>query len=895
MARAKTASPKAASKSSCPSLADLLRQLPPDRRSQVLSKLTAAEQAELSEDWRFWARPNQLPPELSQSGGPWRCWLLLAGRGFGKALSLSEPLPTPTGWTTMGAVRVGDQLFDEKGRPCMVTFATEVMHGRDCYEVVFDDGTVIVADAEHQWLTKNRRTRKAERRRTEGLRSGTRPQHIRRYFPAVVTTDEIRATLHDGRERNHAIDVAAPLSLPDVPLAVEPYTLGVWLGDGDSASAVLTSSDEEIVEELRAMGCAVGAGKLDSRSSAVRYSIGYADKNRDPKTGRMQANGSLHSGLSVLGVLKNKHIPQAYLRASVAQRMALLQGLMDTDGSVSPGGACEFLVTSEALARGVYELVLTLGLKPSWSESRAKLNGRDCGPRYRITFTPHVPVFRLPRKRVRQHFGKAQRTRVGRRYIVDVRPCPSVPVRCIQVDSPSHLFLASRSFVPTHNTRVGAEWTHMQADAGVQRMTLAGPTASDVRDIMVLGESGILNTQKRWNPCKYIASKRRVIWKSGMEAILVSADEPDRFRGLQHEKAWADELAAWRRPEAWKMMLLGLRLGGNPQVVATTTPKPVAIVRDLLTNPSTAITRGSTYDNATNLAPGFLDQIVRQYKGTRLERQEIYAEVLEDMAGALWNMELIERQRCLIVPSDLARVVIGVDPSLSNEDESNECGIIAAAKTGTSQGKLPEMITLDDFSMHGSPDAWARRAVEAYHQYSADSIVAEINQGGDMVERTLRTVDPNIKYKAVRATRGKVVRAEPIAALYEQGRAWHLGSFPKLEQQMCLFTPDMDPKKMGFSPDRVDALVWAGTDLMVELDFGGLLEFYRRENEERIERLRQRGVFVPQPSVVPTSIAEILAKTPNRAAIPPAWCAPRGGEGVAALRERGETPWAEAS
>jgi predicted phage terminase large subunit-like protein len=373
------------------------------------------------------------------------------------------------------------------------------------------------------------------------------------------------------------------------------------------------------------------------------------------------------------------------------------------------------------------------------------------------------------------------------------------------------LLLAGRGF---GKTRTGAEYVQDQViNHGRRRIALVAPTAGDARDVMVEGESGILAIGLPQERPLYEPSKRRLTWPNGAIATTYSADEPERLRGPQHDAAWCDEIASWRYPEAWDMLMFGLRLGDDPRVVVTTTPKPIKIIRELLTDPTTVITRGSTYDNRANLAPGFLHQIIRKYEGTRLGRQELNAELLDDVPGALWNRELLEASRWPVhknVP-DLVRIAVAIDPAVSTGEDSDETGIIVAGKDADGHGYV-----LADQSGRYPPTEWARKAISLYRQHKADRIVAEVNNGGDMVEATIRMVDNNVSYSAVRATRGKVVRAEPVAALYEQGRIHHVGAFPTLEDQMCGFTTDFDRVAAGFSPDRVDALVWAFSDLLVE-------------------------------------------------------------------------------
>lgn len=267
-----------------------------------------------------------------------------------------------------------------------------------------------------------------------------------------------------------------------------------------------------------------------------------------------------------------------------------------------------------------------------------------------------------------------------------------------------------------------------------------------------------------------------------------------------------DEIAAWRYPETWDQLRFGLRLGTNPQTLVTTTPRPTELIRNLARDKSTVVTKGTTYDNYENLAEGFFEDIIARYEGTRIGRQEIYADILDDLPGALWQRSNIDKYRVIDAPSSLAQIVVGVDPAVTSGESSNETGIIVAAIGTNHQGYV-----LDDYSCKDTPDGWARRVVKAYKEYKADYIVAEVNNGGDLVESIIRTIDPNVRYKKVHASRGKVVRAEPVAALYEQGKIHHVGTLAALEDQMCLYTPLDYPG----SPDRVDALCWVFTEIML--------------------------------------------------------------------------------
>ena len=362
-------------------------------------------------------------------------------------------------------------------------------------------------------------------------------------------------------------------------------------------------------------------------------------------------------------------------------------------------------------------------------------------------------------------------------------------------------------------TRTGAEAIREYVDEGAQIVHLVGSTAGDVRDVMVQGESGLLNCFPPGRRPLYEPSKRLVTFSTGAIAHLFSADEPERLRGPQCDHFWADELAAWRfGQEAWDNLMFGFRLGDDPRGVITTTPKPIKLLLDIIADPHTVVTRASSYENRANLAPAFFDAIIRKYEGTRIGRQELEAELLEDVPGALWARPLIEASRIGIGQlrvDTLVRVVVAIDPAVTAGDDSDETGIIVAALTRTGH-----VFILDDLTCKESPLTWAKIAVNAYVSRRADRIIGEVNNGGDLVEANIRAVAPNVPYRGVRASRGKAVRAEPIAALYEQARVHHVGTFPQLEDQMCSFVPGSDQK----SPDRMDALVWAVTELLIDMD-----------------------------------------------------------------------------
>ncbi|MBA7575303.1 hypothetical protein ES708_17127 [subsurface metagenome] len=357
-------------------------------------------------------------------------------------------------------------------------------------------------------------------------------------------------------------------------------------------------------------------------------------------------------------------------------------------------------------------------------------------------------------------------------------------------------------------TRAGAELTVKWAREGFGPIALVGQTKADVRDTMVeVGDSAILNVCPPWFRPEYESSKRRLTFPNGVLAIIYSGDEPDQLRGPQHQKAWVDELAKFKYPqESWDNLMFGLRIGDKPQGVVTTTPRPIKVIKDLVADKRTAVARGHTLENKANLAPDFLNYILRKYGDTRLGRQELAGEILDDNPDALWERARIEELRLRKHP-ELRRIVVAIDPQGTDSESSSSTGIVVA---GVAQiADRDEAFVLADLTLSGTPERWASEAVTGYYRFKADRIVAEVNFGGDMVEAIIRIVDKNIAFKKVNASRGKAIRAEPVSALYEQGRVHHVGFFADLEDQLCEWVPG------DKSPDRLDALVWAITELML--------------------------------------------------------------------------------
>ena len=327
---------------------------------------------------------------------------------------------------------------------------------------------------------------------------------------------------------------------------------------------------------------------------------------------------------------------------------------------------------------------------------------------------------------------------------------------------------------------------------------------------MIHGESGIIEVSPPWNKPTYEPSKRKLTWPNGAHALTYSSHEPDQLRGPQFDAAWCDELASWQYPDqAWDNLSFALRLGRQPRAVVTTTPRHIELVRGLPNSPGVQVTRGTTFDNKDNLPPSFFNQLLERYDGTSIGRQEIYAEIIDEDEDAIWKREWIEKARLSSHPP-VARIVVAIDPAMSTRPNSSETGIVVVG----ADMRRKHAYVLADESGKLTPNSWALRAAHLFDKFNATRIIAEDNAGGDMVKSTLKNaVERTLPYKGIKARRGKYIRAEPVAALYEQGRVHHIGRFPDLEDQMCTWTPDLGP---SHSPDRADALVHAITELIID-------------------------------------------------------------------------------
>ena len=772
-----------------------IAMLPPEEQAKVLSGMDADS---LMWDWSVWGRPEQQAPE-----GDWNIWAYIAGRGAGKTrtaaewvreeakhtttgqrrfalvartaadvrdvlvegesgimnvtppserplyepskrrltwpngntatcftadepdslrgpqfrLDIDTPIPTPKGWTTMGELQVGDKVFDELGNPCTVTAVHDINLAVDSYRLTFSNGTYIDADGRHRWkvLTQT------------DLRYIT--THFNKKIPSTWATKPFgrESDNHQVKDTNQLREnLGRRLYIPssgvikyepsDIPLPIDPWVLGIVLGDGASKqpSYIATNEDDKkwLLDELKNSG------------------IESEERNKD----HIWAPNLIASWRE-LGLYNNKHIPNRYLFASPEERLALLQGLTDSDGAAEPTGAFRFYNTNKNLIDGYVELARSLGLVPKIYKRkiRSRRGIKNDKQSWFVQVNSTIPLVRNPRKlaKAKYHWNY----QATEHSVISIKPISPKFMRCITVDSESHLYLAGEGMIPTSNTH-----------------------------------------------------------------------------------AWGDEVAAWRQtPDAAGMtafdnLRVGTRLGAQPKIMVTTTPKRVPLLYKLIEEAKTGrvvITKGSTLDNSGNLSGAYLDAITGVYAGTRLAQQEIYGEMLDDVEGALWTSELIDLSRQAGMPLGTPLRIIGVDPSVA-ENPRDECGIVVCAASSERDLYKRQAWVLEDASVLGSPTVWAQKVVEMARKWGCP-VVAEVNQGGALVKNAIHTIDPNIVVLEVHSKYGKALRAEPVTLAYEQGRVHHVGFLADLESQMYSWIPGE-----GKSPDRVDALVHAMTALLIK-------------------------------------------------------------------------------
>jgi len=702
--------------------------------TKALASITPEQRIHLDwqQRWRATARQDQVIP-----AGDWSECGILAGRGYGKGLCLDTPIPTPLGWTRNGDLRDGDAIFDERGHVCRVVTAHDPYTPEATYLLKFSDGATLVADGDHLWATLSHRARKQMLRRgvsriQTDWATARQPQldcwgNVTGHTGAEVSdTAQLAATAtHSARgDTNHCIPLAFPLRLPDADLPIDPWLLGYWLGNG-----------------------CIGGGQLCAGSHAGNFDDAYV-LSRLPGATVRQRHDRGHSMISVPGltrklraldVLGNKHVPAAYLRASEAQRLALLRGLCDSDGHAS-ASSVEFCSTTQRLAQAVVELTASLGERPVLAQDRARLGGRDCGPRYRVTWRGrlHNP-FDLPRKRDLLHPVAGQGIRTDHRMLVSVTPVASREVRCITVDSPSRLYLAGAAMVPTHNTRIGAEWLTRSVfeDASGFESCVIAPTYQDVKFVCFEGESGILSVLPAGLLVEYNKSDLFIRMRNiagGVSMIRgFTAEKPERLRGPQNARIWCDEVAAWQYDEeTWDMAMMGLRLGKSPKILWTTTPKPKDLIRKLsLPRSNRLIVRGSTYDNKANLPKVFFDNLA-QFEGTAIGRQELLGELIDPEESGI-----VKRSHFRLWPAKkplpaLDYIILSLDTAFTeatydskkSDPDSTACVVMASFRDKEGNSHL---IVLDCWSEQmGMPDLIRRVKKELNVSYGDDHDTALI-------------------------------------------------------------------------------------------------------------------------------------------------------------------------
>lgn len=757
-----------------------------DKANAELELRRRRERQELESkyDWRSIARGKQIAPD-----GDWRIWMILAGRGFGKRSSIYDDIRTRGGWKKLRDIKKGDVIFDNMGRSCNVIKAHPIIES-NAYKLFFDSGETIICDPEHLW-------------RTISIYDEKKNNPNPKPDGQIRTTEEIVNSLKYGKRTNHKIPVCRPLAFSKKELPIKPYTFGYWLGRGYWRAMTIYIPPNDKVEIIK---------NIEKEGYETRkYNITHHPEVYGIHEKRTDSNMTAY--LRELKVYGKRFVPWQYKNSSIQQRLSFLQGLLDARSYWRKGGLCTFSTSHKEFMDDVCEILSSLGIKIRRS---IKNNGLEYKLTYMISFFTELKIVTLEKKdKIRCAVNKNRLHMAEYRYITKAEKIEKHFMRCLTVDSPDHLFLITKSFIATHNTRASSEWAREQINKTKYptRGALVGRTPADVRDVMIEGESGILNISPPWNMPKYEPSKRRLTWPNGSVASTYSFENPDQLRGPQHHWAIVDELASAPNENTWDNLMFGMRLGDHPQIMISTTPRPTNLIKRLVKETDIIITSGSTYENADNLSPSFLKAIEEKYANTRLGRQEIHAEILEDVEGALWTAAIIERNKIPYKTFDknqMVRIVVAVDPSASSNKDSDETGIIVVGL-----GKDQFGYILDDGSLIGTPNERAHQIKRLFYKWEADYIVAEKNNGGDMVEHMIKTVDieNKMKVKLVWASRGKFTRAEPIAALNEQDKikyVVHKNNLALLEDELCSWQPGM-----SISPNRLDAMVWGCSELML--------------------------------------------------------------------------------
>ena len=764
-------------------LQSAFQHIPLEDRPKYLKSLNPAELNILFLNPRIFLFNKQIPPNTN-----WRYHWYRGGRGIGKQLSLNTEIPTVSGIKLLSELTLNDQLFDENGNVCNILQLHPINISPESYELEFDDGTIVQACGDHLWFTWDKKARKAYGRAKQPT-----------IHPSIRNTREIANTLKVSkkRETNHSIRNTLPVKFNTKELLIDPYLLGLWLGDGTTSSGSIETAD---ISVLYGFDYKLVPSTSSDKSKSCQYRL-----------------KDLTIQLKQLNVLNNKHIPNIYLMGDVEQRLSLLQGLLDSDGCCLSNGQIEYCSVLPILAEQVKQLIQSLGIKCSLNQNESWLYDKRCKDRYRIYFITKLPVFRLERKLKNLKSSTNQDTRNTHRYIVRAGIIKPVPMRCITVDSPNNLYLITKSYIPTHNTFASTSWLYEKIINGAQEVAIVGPSYGDlIKEILPVFESHFAPKQKpKFNP-------KDNLYKTFNGCIVKVYSSDTEIRGLNAEYGIAEEMAKWcdnnpkKIKESFTLFNLGVRnrrATPNPQIFIATTPKPYQFFIDFDRefnngNPDYSMVVAETKENIY-LSPEAKDTYYKELGASRLGRQELYGDLLVDNPDALWNSEILDKCHMSIQAFDklitdkvlnIVRGVVAIDPAVSTNPDSDETGIIVAVLCSDNK-----VYILEDRSGQHSPNDWASIAVGLYKRYNASHIIIESNQGGNLLEQAIKTVDRYVRVQLIHASVGKQTRFEPVVVAYERGDIFHVGDLSRLEAQMLSFNPYA---KSGYSPDRVDACAY---------------------------------------------------------------------------------------